>query len=59
MYTLFWSGIVYLVFGCILYKHRNFLMNVIDGAEETSISKNITSLKDKYLNIIKGIHRLY
>ena len=31
MYTLFWSGIVYLVFGCILYKHRNFLMNVIDG----------------------------
>lgn len=31
MSTIFWSGIVYLVFGCILYKHRNFLMNVIDS----------------------------
>ena len=31
MYTIFWSSIVYLVFGCILYKHRNFLMNVIDS----------------------------
>lgn len=30
-YTFYWCGIVYLIFGCILYKHRNFLMNVIDG----------------------------
>ena len=29
--TYIFSGIIYLVFGCILYKHRNFLMNVIDG----------------------------
>lgn len=31
MYTFYWCGIVYLIFGCILYKHRNFFMNVIDG----------------------------
>ena len=29
--TYLFSGIIYLVFGCILYKHRSFLMNVIDG----------------------------
>ena len=29
--TFLWCGNVYLVFSCILYKHRNFLMNVIDG----------------------------
>jgi hypothetical protein len=31
VYTFYFCGIVYLIFGCILYKHRSFLMNLIDG----------------------------
>ena len=25
------ATIIYIIFGCLLYKHRNFLMNIIDG----------------------------
>ena len=29
-YTFWAIGCIYLVFGCLLYKHRNFFMNIID-----------------------------
>ena len=32
MYTVIWSSLIYLTVGCLFYKHRYFLMNIIDGA---------------------------
>ena len=31
LYTFLFASLVYLIFGCLLCKHRSFLMNIIDG----------------------------
>ncbi len=32
MFTFMWISVLYLIIGCILCKHRHYLMNIIDSA---------------------------